>query len=163
MPFCQIAAKVTNPRMHEYPKTFSTWGDHLCKRRLDLGLTKVQAAERIGTNVDSIRQWEHNTATPTMIFRPAIIEFLGYCPEADATNFPAAVRLLRVKAGFSVSSLAIKLGVSGSSIRRWEQGINRPLPPTDQPLKTLFAENEISMQGDFAGRTTGRPRKCPTY
>jgi len=45
LPFCQLTLKVLNPRN---PNALVTIGDHLRKRRLDLGLSRRQVAERIG-------------------------------------------------------------------------------------------------------------------
>lgn len=145
--------------MQQYPKSLTTWGDHIRKRRLDLKLTKVQAAALIGTNVDSLWHWEFNQATPHVRFRPAIIKFLGYCPEAALGDFPGGLHLLRTQLGLSSRVLAKRLGTTQSTILRWENGTNKPLASVCRRLELMFKGAGIRIPKDFQGRKTGRPPK----
>ena len=44
-----------------YPMAPKTWGEHVRKRRLDLGFYQAQVAKRIGVNESSVWNWEHGT------------------------------------------------------------------------------------------------------
>jgi DNA-binding XRE family transcriptional regulator len=56
-----------------------TLGDHLRRRRLELGLHQKDVAKIIGVTTSSIWNWEHG-AEPVLQYTPRIIEFLGYIP-----------------------------------------------------------------------------------
>ena len=53
-------------------------GDHLRKRRLDLGLLQREVAEQIGVDAMTICNWEKQRTVPEIRCMPRIIEFLGY-------------------------------------------------------------------------------------
>jgi DNA-binding XRE family transcriptional regulator len=56
-----------------------TLGDHLRRRRLELGLYQKDVAAKIGVTTSTIWNWEHNwTIDPRYI--PLVIEVLGYNP-----------------------------------------------------------------------------------
>lgn len=60
-------------------KELKTLGDHIRKRRLELGFQK-DAAKQIGVDEATIFNWESNETTPTIRHIPRVIEFLGYNP-----------------------------------------------------------------------------------
>ena len=55
-------------------------GDHLRKKRLDLGLLQRDVARRLGVDTASVTNWEKNHNVPMPQLIPRIIEFLGYVP-----------------------------------------------------------------------------------
>jgi transcriptional regulator with XRE-family HTH domain len=55
-------------------------GDHLRKRRLDLGLHQHQVAKQLGVNLTTYQLWELHRTRPTPKIRPKVIELLGYDP-----------------------------------------------------------------------------------
>jgi len=52
-----LRLKAPKPNFPKYPKELKTLGDHIRKRRLDLGLVKRQVAERIGVSEATIYNW----------------------------------------------------------------------------------------------------------
>jgi transcriptional regulator with XRE-family HTH domain len=54
-------------------------GEHIRKRRLDLGLLQLEVATMIEVTESTIWNWEHGTE-PELRHMPKIIEFLGYVP-----------------------------------------------------------------------------------
>jgi predicted transcriptional regulator len=54
-------------------------GEHIRKKRLDLGLLQHELAETIGVTESTVCNWEHGTE-PELRHMPKIIEFLGYVP-----------------------------------------------------------------------------------
>ncbi|MCH8217916.1 MAG: helix-turn-helix transcriptional regulator [Planctomycetes bacterium] len=56
-----------------------TIGDHLRKKRLDLGLSQPEAT-RLGVSDCTLRNWEKNHYSPKTKYLPKIIQFLGYTP-----------------------------------------------------------------------------------
>jgi transcriptional regulator with XRE-family HTH domain len=123
LPFCHVTLKAPKPLPDQYPQTLTTLGDHLRKKRLDLGLHQSAAARLPGATTDTVTHWENNRAEPSIPFLPKIISFLGYVPlsflpEDHRQRFVAYRRL----AGISQEECAKKLGVDPGTLRRWERG-----------------------------------------
>jgi len=66
-----------------YPLEPRSLGEHVKKKRLDLGLRQVQLAERIGVTESTIWNWEHGTS-PAPEHHARIREWLGDRPECEA-------------------------------------------------------------------------------
>jgi DNA-binding XRE family transcriptional regulator len=77
LPFCHVTLKGQKPLPRAYPRALCTLGDHLRKRRLDLGLLQRGVAERLGADPCSVTNWELNRTKPALWFLPAIVRFLG--------------------------------------------------------------------------------------
>ena len=60
LPFCHVRLTARKPSPAAYPKEMKTLGDHLRKRRLDLGLLQREVADRLGVTKDTIHNWESN-------------------------------------------------------------------------------------------------------
>ena len=59
MPFCRGTRLTLNaPRTKGYPEKPQTLGEHLKKRRRELGLLQREAAERMGISTDTYANWE---------------------------------------------------------------------------------------------------------
>jgi transcriptional regulator with XRE-family HTH domain len=80
LPFCSATLKIKRPINPAYPKTLVTIGDHIRKRRLDLGLKQVHVARALGVSATAVTGWEKNRREPNPSFIPKIIAFLGYTP-----------------------------------------------------------------------------------
>src|SRR3989338_7434116 len=65
-------------------RLLTTIGDHIKKRRLDLGLFQKQVAAQIGADEMTICNWELKLTEPEVCFIPKIIEFLDYNPLPEA-------------------------------------------------------------------------------
>jgi DNA-binding transcriptional regulator YiaG len=59
--------------------------------------------------------------------------------------YPSAIRRLRAKLNISQTELAGILGVSFTSVNRWERGHHEPTVIAREKLKQLFKENNIDM------------------
>ncbi len=103
-------------------------GNHLRKRRLDLGILQKDVAQKIGVNKATITNWELNHNFPKLRYIPVIIEFLGYWPiDTQTENLGQKIVAARSKLGLSQKKLAFRLGVDPSTLRRWEHNIGQPL------------------------------------
>ena len=100
-----------------------TIGDHIKKRRQELGLTQKQVAEVLATTQFSVIHWEKNAFQPN---RPAllrrVIAFLGYDPLPHGESIPDRLHLRRRELGWRQVDLAAHLGVQDGTVRRWESG-----------------------------------------
>ncbi len=124
MPFCHFTLNCARPQ--PYPKKINTLGDHLKKKRLDLGLFRKEVAQIIAVSTTTIRNWEKNRFAPKIRYTPRIIHFLGYCPYRTPKNFLEWLRTARTATGLSQEKLAQLLEVDESTVAGWERGRHRP-------------------------------------
>jgi DNA-binding XRE family transcriptional regulator len=80
LPFCGLRLKAEKPPPKAYPRELKIIGDHIRKRRLDLGLLQKEVAEQIGVDKTTIMNWERGRREPAPWNIPAIIHFLGDAP-----------------------------------------------------------------------------------
>lgn len=101
-------------------------GEHIKKRRLDLGLLLRDAAEEMGVSLWTVINWESGETTPPVWYGPRIIKFLDYDPMPEAASLPGEVWKLRWRLGLTQKELAEKLGVGEGAVGDWEKGRCRP-------------------------------------
>ena len=108
-----------------YPKSLTTIGEHIRKRRLDLGLLQREAAKRIGVTESTVYNWE-KVMEPEVRFLPKIIEFLGYNPLPEARTLGEQIVRCRKMLGLSRKKMAKHLGVDEGTLAGWERDIRVP-------------------------------------
>lgn len=101
-------------------------GDHVRKRRLDLGLLQRQLADRVGVHPGTVRNWETNATIVALKHIPVLVDFLGYVPFAEPTTLAERLRLYRKLNGISRRVLAQRLRVDESTVWRWEAQLGAP-------------------------------------
>jgi transcriptional regulator with XRE-family HTH domain len=116
------------------PKTL---GEHLLKRRMELGLTQCQVSTRLLTDETTIGHWEKDQTTPPVRFYPAIFAFLGYDPFPKPTTLPEQLLSKRRALGLSIKRAAKKIGVDEGTFSRWERGDWKPQKSGDTVRKFL--------------------------
>jgi DNA-binding XRE family transcriptional regulator len=109
-----------------YPAAPGTLGDHLLKRRHELGLLQKHVAPSIGVNSWTLANWEKGYTNPKIRFWPRIIQFLGYDPNPEPIDLPQELFSARRRRGLSIRDLAKQLGVDPETLRRWGRGIRIP-------------------------------------
>ena len=140
MPICRLTLKADRPK--PYPKEINTLGDHLKKKRLDLGLFRKEATHIIGVNTTTVRNWEITRFAPKIRYIPHIIKFLGYCPYKPIRSFPEWLKMCRNVAGLSQKKLAKLLRVDESTVAGWEQGKHRPTKRNQLKIQKFFFPSE---------------------
>ncbi len=78
LPGVEVCLKTERPL--PYPRSPSTLGGHLKKRRIEAGLLQRQVAEAVGIGINTLATWEKDQAAPELRYWPRIIAFLGYDP-----------------------------------------------------------------------------------
>ena len=81
-PWVQKALILPNQR-GDLPTCLTTLGDHIRKRRLNLGLSQREASHLIGVEQCSVYNWEKRGMNPAQRVQSAIMDFLGYDPNQD--------------------------------------------------------------------------------
>ena len=141
LPFCHVRLVATRPLPAAYPKTLTTWGDHIRKRRLDLGLLQRDVAKQIGVSQDAVFNWETHRAIPDVQSIPQIINFLGYCPWKPARTFSEKIKVWREAMGLTKEVLAKRLGVHDMTLANWESGKRLPSRRCRVILARFFADS----------------------
>jgi transcriptional regulator with XRE-family HTH domain len=105
-------------------------GDHIRKKRIELGLLQRQVADRLGADPQSVNAWELNYHQPVLRRLPAITAFLGYDLEKAPADAPLGVRIdsKRRRLGLSQKALAESLGIDEGTVRNWERGESQRRP-----------------------------------
>jgi DNA-binding transcriptional regulator YiaG len=69
-------------QLRRYPRHPKTLGEHLRKKRIDMGLSMTKLAQLLGVGVtdSAIEKWEKNQNRPTEQYRSRIVEFFGFDP-----------------------------------------------------------------------------------
>jgi len=119
-----------------------TLGEHVLRRRLELGLMVKEAAERIGVDNQSITAWEHGLARPGLRRYLAIFDFLGYCP-VSPRRLSLGRRLWRWRRarGLSRKEVAAQLDLDTTTLWKLERDLTRePVMRVRQKVLTLMAE-----------------------
>lgn len=98
-------------------------GQHIKKKRLELGLTLKEAGQRLGVTLFTVINWEYGRCEPSTHRLPAIREFLDYEPEPIATTSLAEhLAAKRCEFGWTQKKAAGALGVDPSTWSAWEAG-----------------------------------------
>jgi len=125
LPFCSITLTAQKPS--KIPQNLQTLGDHIKKRRLELGLYQLQVAEAIGVDECTITNWEKNRTTPMLWALPKIIEFLGYDPTlSEPKTLSEKLFQYRRSRGVSQKEMAKSLGIDPTTLARWEKNESEP-------------------------------------
>jgi transcriptional regulator with XRE-family HTH domain len=148
LPFCHLRLTAKKPVNKGYPKELKTIGDHIRKRRLDLGLQQTQVALLICVDKTTIMNWELGHRSPAIWALPGIIKFLGYVPFAIGESVPERLIGYRKIRGLSRKKLARILGVDEGTLRRWETGQRRPHGEYARRVRALLAGSPEVFQPD---------------
>lgn len=117
-----------------YPSNPQTIGQHVKKRRLDLGLKQIDAARIIGVSPWVLELWERERRSPRGKNWPRIIQFLEYDPRPKPTTPGSWLVWFRDLIGSDQRSLAQTLGIDVRTLRVWESS-NQPV---DEEAKAKF-------------------------
>jgi transcriptional regulator with XRE-family HTH domain len=126
LPFCHVTLRGQKPLPRAYPRALSTIGDHLRKRRLDLGLLQREVAERLGVDHCTVTNWELNRTKPALRFLPGIINLLGFDPSAPSASLGERLKAWRHRAGLPQDRFARLIGIDPATLSRWERNLRVP-------------------------------------
>jgi transcriptional regulator with XRE-family HTH domain len=101
-----------------YPVELRSIGDHIRKRRLDLGLLQIEVAAQIGVTENTVWNWEHGTE-PELIHVPAVLAFLGYVPWECPDDLVGRLAHFKKVKGLSLQRLGTLMG---ETLSNWRTG-----------------------------------------
>jgi transcriptional regulator with XRE-family HTH domain len=120
-------------------------GEHLKKRRRELGLYQREVAARMGIGVETYANWEKSKTEPvTSQFRP-LVTFLGYDSTPAPSTLAARLQAKRRALGVTFSQVARYLGWNTGTLARYLSG--RWLMPPDRVkvFETFLAAEEVDL------------------
>ena len=143
LPFCYVTLKAQKPGNPAYPEGLKTLGDHIRKRRLDLGVHQKDGAALVNASTSTVPDWEKNRVDPTLRYRPKIISFLGYNPlPGTPPNFGQEIKFYRRNHGLSIKQIVKVLSVDPATLAKWERGKTVPGANMKNRLKGLFSNSQ---------------------
>lgn len=138
LPFVQVIVKARKPSA--VPRHPSTLGQHLKKRRIELGLLQKEVADRLGLDQSTVGNWEKDRTYPAVRFLPRLIEYLGYDPLPKPKTIGERLRFKREAMGLSRKRLAVLLGIDDGTLQRYELGVWRAGPRNREILQRFLSE-----------------------
>ncbi len=102
-----------------------TLGDHLRRRRLELGLYQKDVAVQIGVTTSTIWNWEHGW-TINLRYMPRVIEFLGYNPIPQPNGILERLAWYKQANGLTLGQLGDKMGRDPEQLADWLSGRHKP-------------------------------------
>jgi len=135
-----VVLNAQKPKSTKYPKELETLGDHIRKRRLDLGLFQRDVAHEIGVDTETIYRWESNESLPSVSQLPKIIRFVGYDPLPIPRTVPEQLQNIRKHLGSSQAAMAKRLRIDPTTLRKWEKGRARPSRRSLKLIKNYLVE-----------------------
>jgi len=139
LPFIHLTLKTPKPLNPAHPEELNTLGDHIRKRRLDLGMHQKDVAALVNATTSTVTNWEKNRTCPTLEFLPRILSFLGYDPSSDhAATLGEKIKRYRRINGLSIKKLAQQLGIYQGTLARCEKGQAMQIRPFQRVLISLL-------------------------
>jgi len=130
---------LTLPQPPELEKEPATLGEHLRRKRIELGLEQKEVAARLGVSASAIWHWEHGWDIARR-FYPRIISFLGYnpfpMPEGTIERF-AWYKLIN---GLNLEMLGKELGRHPEQVSEWLRGVRIPCKRNMRVIEEFLEE-----------------------
>jgi transcriptional regulator with XRE-family HTH domain len=144
LPFAQVIVKAAKPS--SCPKHPTTLGQHLKKRRIELGLLQKEVAEQLGLDECTIGNWEKDRTYPAVRYLPRLIAYLGYDPFPKPQSIGDRLRAKRGSLGLSRKRLAALIGIDDGTLQRYEGGLWRPGPRNQAILESFLAGGKEALR-----------------
>ena len=120
----EIPLKIQRPK--ELTEEPITVGDHLRRRRFELGLYQKDVAKQIGVTTSTIWNWENNWSSITLSCMPKVIEFLGYNPIPCPDDLMERLSWYKQVNGLSLEKLGADMGRDPEQLADWLSGRHKP-------------------------------------
>ena len=137
-PFCHRTLSAEKPTTYGYPAAPQTLGEHVRKRRMDLGLSQQQLADRLGVNRGSVENWEYDNTVPHLRVLPKVIDFLGFDPRTPGVTIGERLKHKREQLGLRCEEIAEVFGVNPGTIHLWEAGRQTPSPDNQDVIERFL-------------------------
>jgi transcriptional regulator with XRE-family HTH domain len=136
----------------ENPKVL---GEHLRKRRLELGLLQQNIALRLNVSAWTYRNWENGRTTPGAIIYQRIVEFLGYYSHPTPPTLGHRLLKIRRCLGLTSRQAARLAQVDHHTFLMWEGGKWTPTARTRAKVERFLEGFEQGLPPDCPPKDTG--------
>ena len=140
LPSCHAELRAQRPL--PYSPEPQTIGEHIRKKRCEMGLFQREVAETIGVKKAAIFNWENGVTQPKIRSMPKIFEFLGYIPSVAMSPIISTLsdRIIAYRKlhGISQKKFARELGVDSGTLGRWEKDMSVPCKQMVDVLEPLL-------------------------
>jgi DNA-binding transcriptional regulator YiaG len=117
------------------PKTL---GQHVHRRRIELGLSQRAAGLCLGVNVATVLNWEKGRTKPATGAMPGLMRWLGYNPLPAPKSLQERMVAARRTAGWTIAEAARHLGVDAATWGDWERKGRVPWRRFERRLESLL-------------------------
>jgi DNA-binding XRE family transcriptional regulator len=124
-----------------YPAEPQTIGEHIRKRRLDLGLLQIEVARQIGVTESTVWNWEHGRA-PELRHMPAVLTFLGYVPWEEPEDPVGKLAHFKKVKGLSFERLGVLMERDPEQLEDWLSGIHKPCKRNIRKIERFLSEDD---------------------
>ncbi len=146
MPFCrQTPLTLKALRAKDYSENPQTLGEHLKKRRRELGLFQREAAERMGIGTDTYGNWEKGKTEPVAAQFWPVVEFLGYDPTPAPKFLAERLEGKRRLLGATFAQVAMYLGWDPGTLTRYLNGTWRMSPARAAKLEAFLSTDRAEL------------------
>ncbi|MDP2378282.1 XRE family transcriptional regulator [Reyranella sp.] len=150
-----VTLKALRPK--DYSETPRTLGEHLKKRRRQLGVLQREAAAQMGILTETFANWENGKTEPVAAqFRP-VIEFIGYDPTPEARTLTERVEAKRRGLSVTFDQIAGHLGWDPATLTRYLNGTWRIPASRMAALELLLSAKTMDLTDIH--RLPRRPRR----
>jgi len=122
-----------------YPTNPETIGDHIRKRRIELGLLQREVAEIIGVTESSVWNWEHGVE-PEQHYNPKIIKFLGYIPFDCPDDTVGRLAWYKRATGLTLKELGQRMCRHPDQLQEWLSGTRCPFSKSRDNIEKFLAD-----------------------
>jgi len=147
-----LRLKAQKPK--DYSDAPQTLGEHLKKRRRELGFLQREAAERMGILTETYANWEKDKTKPVSPQYKPVVRFLGYDPSPPPTSLAERVEAKRRNLGATLDQLAQYLRWDEGSLRRYLRGEWRL-----SPMRAAALERFLNLDQKQLARVVGHARR----
>ena len=136
---CKIEIPLKIPAPPELTQKPATLGDHLRRRRLELGLYQKNVAAQIGVTTSTIWNWEHGW-TIDLRYIPRVIAFLGYNPIPCPDDLLERLAWYKQVNGLTLEKLGAEMGRDPEQLADWLNGRHKPCRRNREEVERFLAE-----------------------
>jgi transcriptional regulator with XRE-family HTH domain len=147
----KIAIPLRIPVHPELSKEPATLGDHLRRRRLELGLYQKDVAAEIGVTASTIWNWEHGWTVDSR-YIPRVIDFLDYNPIPCPDDVLERLTWYKQVNGLTLEQLGAEMGRDPEQLADWLSGRHQPCRRNQEKIG-LFLSGHV--QGPAGDRIIG--------
>ncbi|MDP2368151.1 MAG: helix-turn-helix domain-containing protein [Rhodoferax sp.] len=134
-------------RPKDYSEDPKTLGEHLKKRRRELGLLQRETATQIGILTETYANWENGHTEPVASqFRP-VMAFLGYDPTPEPKTLAERLEAKRRATGVTFGQVAEHLGWDEGTLTRYLNGAWRISPDRREALEAFLGAEDAVLAG----------------